>query len=106
MSPVERKIVRSIVEQAMLAGWIPHQIDDGGDFVTVRTSSIPSVAAMQRKVLDVVESVHESRIFFRREDNNRRAWALIIPGNGRDCLSDYSAIPGFDEAMEKVVGQE
>lgn len=83
MQAIERIIITHFLESARKAGFIPDHVDDGGEVHGCKTDA---------EVLEVVDSVDECQIFFKRaEGTGKRETLCIVLGNGEDCLSDMSA---------------
>lgn len=92
MSDIEVKIVTKLFEMLEEEGvWVPKKVDDGGDYVPVTTWS---------EALEVIDSVEWSALFV--TDGVQTSWVVLILGNGRDVVSDYSIRdPDFDALMER-----
>lgn len=85
-------VVRKLVEYLPTKGWVPRRTDDGEERVlTINT----------KEVMEVVESVDASTIYFVNLDVGDREWVAVIPGNGGDAICDYSICDdSFDKVME------
>lgn len=92
MEQIERKLVEAAIVEAAKVGFHAYQVNDGGDNVAAQTVT---------EVVAVVGAMDQASIFFKHEDG-RRAWLVVVPGNGNDCLANRSVTPGFSEAMDKV----
>ena len=92
MSDLEVKVVTKLFEMLDEEGWVPKMVDDGGDdYVYVTTWS---------EALEVIDSVEWSALFV--TDGIQTSWVVLILGNGRDVVSDYSiSDPSFDALMER-----
>lgn len=91
MSDIEVKIVTKLFEMLEEEGWAPMWVDDGGDYVPAPTWGA---------ALETIDSVEWSALFVAR--GAQRSWVVLILGNGRDVVSDYSIRnPNFDALMER-----
>ena len=92
MADVEVKIVTKLFEMLEDEGaWVPKKVDDGDDYV-----STPTWGA----ALETIDSVEWSALFV--TDGIQTSWVVLIVGNGRDVVSDYSCSdPNFEALMER-----
>jgi len=91
MSDIEVKIVTKLFEMFEEEGWVPKMVDDGGDYVPTPTWS---------EALETIDSVEWSALFV--TDGIQTSWVVLILGNGRDVVSDYSCSdPNFEALMER-----
>lgn len=92
MSDIEVKIVTKLFEMFEEEGWAPKKVDDGGDdYILVTTWS---------EALEVIDSVEWSALFV--TDGVQTRGVVLILGNGRDVVSDYSCSdPSFEALMER-----
>lgn len=92
MSDIEARVVAKLFEMLEEAGWVPKKVDDGGDdYILVTTWS---------EALEVIDSVEWSALFV--TDGVQTRWVVLILGNGRDVVSDYSIRdPNFEALMER-----
>ena len=91
MADVEVKIVTKLFEMLEEEGWVPKNVDDGGDYVSTTTWG---------EALEVIDSVEWSALFV--TDGIQTSWVALILGNGRDVVPDYSiSDPSFDALMER-----
>jgi hypothetical protein len=87
MQPIEKTIVSHFIASALDAGFTVHSVHDG----EARHLMKPTHAGTTRKVLEIVDSVDESRIHFARADGSGGRETLCVAlGNGEDCLYDMS----------------
>jgi len=77
----ERKIIAHLIDTMRSHGWTVNHVYDGGDEC--------HNCATTDATLEHVFSVDESQIIFENMAG-RQHWALIILGNGVDCITDYS----------------
>ena len=92
MSDIEVKIVTKLFEMLEGAGWEPIYVDDGGDDL------VP--AATWSEALETIDSVEWSKMRVKR--GGGREHIVLILGNGRDVVSDYSCgDPNFEALMER-----
>lgn len=89
MQTIERIIISHFLTAARAAGFIPHNVDDGGD------ERVPCTTDEQ--VLAAIDSVDDCRVYFGRanadaiaQHGSRRECLVIVLGNGEDCISDMS----------------
>jgi acyl carrier protein phosphodiesterase len=85
---MQRQLVNSLLRAASAARFELHAIDDGGG------KAVP--VTTEDEALDIVFSVSDSFVFFRRY--GKRHWLRIIPDNGSDMFIDYSDDGGPDAA--------
>ena len=92
MSDIEVKVVTKLFEMFEEEGWVPKMVDDGGDdYILVTTWS---------EALEVIDSVEWSALFV--TDGVQTRGVVLILGNGRDVVSDYSCSdPSFEALMER-----
>ena len=92
MSDIEVKVVTKLFEMFEEEGWVPKMVDDGGDdYILVTTWS---------EALEVIDSVEWSALFV--TDGVQTRGVVLILGNGRDVVSDYSCSdPNFEALMER-----
>lgn len=92
MSDTEVKIVTKLFEMLEEVGWVPKKVDDGGvDLVPAATWS---------EALETIDSVEWSKMRVKR--GGGREHIVLILGNGRDVVSDYSCSdPNFEALMER-----
>ena len=95
---LERAIVRALIRECAVSGFVVHQVDDGGELVPVQTED---------EAIEAVFAVDESRIRFRHQDDGavrpKLHNVLLIGGNGEDIISDWHCgNPDFDAAVGKV----
>lgn len=90
---IERRIVRHLIRTARKAGYLPVRVDDGDELIPT-----PTETAM----LDAVFAVDDSRVIFKHPDEPRGHCAVIILGNGPDCVSDASMGGRWDAVMDAV----
>ena len=93
MTDTEVKIVTKLFEMFEGEGaWVPKQVDDGGgDYVPVTTWG---------EALETIDSVEWSALFV--TDGIQTSWVVLIHGNGRDVVADYSCSdPSFEALMER-----
>lgn len=81
---LERLIVRHLIDTAIKAGWKASAVDDGGD------ERVPCANADE--AMEAVFAVDESYIYFTKDVDGKKAkgMAVIVLGNGIDCISDHS----------------
>lgn len=92
MSDLEVKVVTKLFEMLEEEGWEPTQVDDGGDE--------DEPAPTWSKALEVIDSVDWSSL--RVEKGWHGSWVVLILGNGRDVVSDYSCDrKDFEALMER-----
>ena len=74
-------------------------VDDGdpdGELTVVRSKSI-------KEVIEAVEGVDESHMFFFNSEGKQTSWAFIVLGNdGGDEVSDYGVVDWIDKFMEGI----
>ena len=91
MSDIEARVVTKLFEMLEEAGWVPKKVDDGGDYVHTTTWG---------EALEVIDSVEWSALFV--TDGVQTRGVVLILGNGRDVVSDYSCSdPSFEALMER-----
>lgn len=92
MTDIEVKVVTKLFEMLEREGWVPKKVDDGGDdYILVTTWS---------EALEVIDSVEWSALFV--TDGAQTRCVVLILGNGRDVVSDYSCSdPSFEALMER-----
>lgn len=90
---IERRIVRHLIRTARKAGYLPVRVDDGGELVPATTETA---------MLAAVFSVDDSRVIFKHPDEPRAHCAVIILGNGPDCVADASMGARWDAVMDAV----
>lgn len=91
MADVEVKIVTKLFEMLEGEGWEVTSVEDGGDDVPANTWS---------DALETIDSVEWSEL--RVTKDGRKAYVVLILGNGIDVVADYSyAWPDFDALMER-----
>jgi hypothetical protein len=81
---IEHKVVRKLIRIAHRAGWRISGVMDGEELVNVHS---------EKEIMDVVFSVDESSIRFRKGigDHTSRGSVYIVLGNdGWDCIADCS----------------
>lgn len=90
MSDIEVKIGTKLLEMLEEEGaWVPKKVDDGDEYVPTSTWS---------EALETIDSVEWSALFV--TDGIQTSWVVLILGNGRDVVSDYSiSDPSFDALM-------
>lgn len=94
----ERAIVRALIRECRVNGFVPHQVDDGEELVPVGTED---------EAIDAVFAVDESRIRFRAIDDTgpkpKLHNVLLIGGNGTDIISDWHCgNASFNAAVDRV----
>lgn len=89
---LERLVVQNLIDGALAAGWTVPSVDDGGDDRVK--------CATSKDVMDAVFSVDDSVIHFRKPTSGRHS-AVIVLGNGLDCVSDHSVGDAF---QREVIG--
>lgn len=103
MQTIERAIIGHFLASALNAGFYVRYVDDGETRTPMRNTHPGTVAA----VLDVVDSVDESRILFGRTASPTALGEtlVIILGNGVDCISDMSCGRGDWDALCEAEAQ-
>ena len=92
MADVEVKIVTKLFEMLEEEGWVPKKVDDGDDDYV----STPTWSA----ALETIDSVEWSALFV--VGGAQLSWVVLIVGNGRDVVPDYSCSdPNFEALMER-----
>lgn len=92
MSDLEVKVVTKLFEMLEEEGWAPKKVDDGGDDL------VP--AATWSEAFETIDSVEWSKMRVKR--GGGREHIVLIVGNGRDVVSDYSCgDPNFEALMER-----
>ena len=93
---IERRLVRHLCATMRKHGWIPYKVDDGEEYVKCETDD---------DVLDVVFSVDESSIRFKRDDGVRHGVLIVLGNDGWDAIADYgySETDDFRSIMEEEV---
>ena len=95
MDDVEVKIVTKLFEMLEEEGWVPVNVDDGGDDLVLITTWSEA-----REALEAFDSVEWSALFV--TDGIQTSWVILIPSNERDVVSDYSCNdPDFEALMER-----
>lgn len=89
---IERRIVRHLIRTAKAHGYALTRVWDGGEMVP---------ATGERAALDAVFSVDESIVYFKHPDEPKGHCAVIILGNGVDCVPDSSIGARWDIVMEE-----
>ena len=84
MQQIERRLIEAAIVEAAKVGFHAYQVNDGGDNVPAQTAA---------EVVAVVGAMDLASIFFKHEDG-RRAWLVVVPGNGESCLANHSVTPG------------
>lgn len=98
---VEQIVMRMYVEHLLSQGWKLLELDDGGD----DTIDIDNVDELLNELAATYEI---QRIYLCRVDENKKyaqASLVFVPGNGEDCLSDYSVILdqyGMEHVTDKL----
>jgi hypothetical protein len=78
---VERRIVRQIAIDALMAGFCV-SVHDGEDYVLVRSRSVAAI-------VDACMTTDEDRLFFSDADGKRLGWVFLVYGNsGWDVIND------------------
>ena len=91
MSDIEVKIVTKLFEMLEEEGWVPKKVDDGDDYVSTTTWGA---------ALETIDSVEWSALFV--VGGAQLSWVVLIVGNGRDVVSDYSCSDlNFEALMER-----
>jgi len=92
---LERRIVRTLIQELAAAGYLPVKVWDGGEYV--------AVSALD-ETMDAVFAVDDSTIHFAPKDKPEewgRRGVLIIGGNGEDIISDWHCgDKKFSEAVD------
>ena len=90
-------IVRYVIEQLGLIGWMPDSVDSMNDEGEEKT---PTAEAM----LEEVFSMDDSVLYFTRKSDSRIAWIAMIPENGEDVIHDFpSRADGFTDEVELIM---
>lgn len=93
---IERQIVRKVIRAMKAAGYLPSQVWDGGEYVSVSNET---------ETLDAVFAVDSATIHFDggAGNNGKSHGVLCVLGNGFDVLSDWHiGDKVFAEVMDKV----
>lgn len=104
MKQGEAKFIRKALRAAKAAGFVPVSVYDGGEHQRGK-----SRVMLESEVIDACASVDDSVIRFERpqaEGKSIKAWARVILGNdpdGSEVIADNSIVPGFAEAMDKIL---
>lgn len=95
MSPLktERKVVRKLIRVAKAHGFILVRVWDGED---------NQIATTENDWVDCVFSVDNCRMMFRHCDEPKLHCAVIVLGNGHECIVDASLGPKWDEVMAEM----
>jgi len=76
-------------------------VDDGGDDDELALERSTSIKA----VMEAVEAVDESHMFFFDKDGAGKSWAFIVLGNdGGDEVSDYGVTDWIDTWFNTTIG--
>lgn len=86
---LERKIVRHLIRAMKEDGWNVVKVNDGGDEDEKVSGEV--------EALEHIFAVDEARAFFEKGD--KKAWVLLISGNGIDVISDYTVNHAEFEAV-------
>lgn len=93
------KVLRKMFKEMAAAGWNPSSVFDGGEVVPTSTD---------RAALEVINSVSESHVRFRKEGVEGVRRVFVIQGNGEDVICDHSGSRGegddFEAVMERIYG--
>ena len=95
---VEKLIIRRVVRELRLAGFVPVKVWDSEDYVDATTA---------KAVIQVLYDVDASCTVHFAPAADPAAWGrlgvLLVTGNGIDILSDWHCQnPTFDAALERV----
>jgi|GEM_PF-4170995 len=112
MATTERPVLRLLLDHLARAGWTPDGVHDGGELFKVH--ALPDNEAREL-VEEIVFSVDESRIFFRKtvDGVEREEGIRIILGNepdGSEMVNDYTmntvdfqlAMDEFNEILDNA----
>lgn len=90
----ERKVIMTLIRVAKWRGYKLTRIWDGEENQYPRC---------EKDALDVVFSVDQCTMRFKRDDQSKSHCAVIVLGNsGWDCIADCSEGEGWDAVMEEV----
>lgn len=95
---IERRLIHHLIRVMKAHGWRAIEVDDGGDeYVKTR--------GLEKKVMEAVFSVDESRIIFENANGVRHCAIIVLGNSGWDAVSDYGfrADDNFREIMERGV---
>jgi len=77
----EQVMLRTTIQELLNEGWELDTVEDSEEEVEVST-----IEETLKYIADIDDYIH---IFFMR-DGDEHGWISYIPGNGVDCISDYS----------------
>ena len=100
---VEKAIVRNLVGECIAAGFVPMEVDDGGD------ENVPTIDI--ESVIEAVFSVDESRVYFQpigdRGHGKPKHGVFLVGGNGCDIISDWHCgNKDFNDAVQRACDKE
>jgi len=81
MNAAEQVMLRSTIQELLDEGWELDTVEDSEEEVTVST-----IEEVIKHIAGIEDYFH---IFFMR-GGDEHGWISFIPGNGVDCISDYS----------------
>lgn len=81
MNAAEQVMLRSTIQALLNEGWELDTVEDSEEEVEVST-----IEEAIRHIAGIDDYIH---IFFMR-DGDEHGWISFVPGNGVDCISDYS----------------
>ena len=92
MSDIEVKVVTKLFEMFEEAGWVPVDVDDGGEDLLPTPTWSETLAA--------IDSVEWSTLWIKKKGSS--TWVEFITGNGSDVVYNYPIWPkDFEALMER-----
>lgn len=96
---IERKVVRHLIRTMKAEGWIVYCIFDGEE-------KVKPLVVTEEQLMDVVFSVDESSITFKKAGFDKGCVAQIVLGNdGYDCIADHS-YPSDDHEFVRIMDEK
>ena len=93
MRDIEVKIVTKLFEMFEEAGWVPVDVDDGGEDLLPTPTWSETLAA--------IDSVEWSTLWIKKEGSSH-TWVEFITGSGSDVVYNYPTWPkDFEALMER-----
>lgn len=95
---LERAVVRALIQELDRSGFVPHVVNDGGEWVGTRD---------EQSAIDACFAVDESWLYFRAKDDAsakpKTHGVFLVGGNGSDIISDYHCgNASFSAAVDRV----
>lgn len=80
----ERRVIRGAIRALKAAGWLPLEVNDGGE--------TDEPAATEGAMIEAACAVDQAHLYFKHADHERRCWFMVVFGNaedGSEVIADY-----------------